>query len=127
VSPQANSAATVDCARRRPSRPAEEQARRRLATLRYRYGEEQAQPKYGGGQWVPAASGAALAPLTIELVHDMAWSSSRRSGSRTVVASDLAPAYRAYRKRSFSRWLPITMMILAIVTGDPSSSGSPQR
>ena len=34
----------------------------RLATLTYRYGEEQAQPKYGGGLWVPAASGAALAP-----------------------------------------------------------------
>ena len=40
----------------------------RLVTLSYRYGEEEAQPKYGGELWVPAASGVALALLTIGLV-----------------------------------------------------------
>jgi hypothetical protein len=34
--------------------PAEDLARRRLPILSYRRGEEQAQPKYGRGLWVPA-------------------------------------------------------------------------
>jgi hypothetical protein len=58
--------------------PAENLARRRLPTLSYRRGEEQAQPKYGRRLWVAAASGAALALLTIEPVFDQ-WLGHRRA------------------------------------------------
>ena len=80
-------AATADRARRRPSRPAEDRARRRLATLSYRRGEEQAQPKYGRRLLGTRRSGAALALLIIELVPDQ-WLGHRRAAraGRTVVA-----------------------------------------
>jgi hypothetical protein len=58
----------------------------RLATLSYRHGEEQAQPKYGGGLWVPAASGAALAPADRRAgARPVAWSSSCRSGVSAIL------------------------------------------
>jgi hypothetical protein len=72
---------------RRLSRPAENLARRRLPTLGCRREAEQAQPKYGRRLWVPAASGAALALLTIELVFDQ-WLGHPRAprAARTVAA-----------------------------------------
>ena len=75
----------------------------RLATLTYRYGEEQAEPKYGGGLWIPAASGAALALLAVELVPDQWLGHPRAAGAcRTVAASGWPRTYSGYGKGSFS-------------------------
>jgi hypothetical protein len=61
--------------------PPEDLVRRRLPTLSYRYGQEQAQPKYDRRLQVPAPPRRACPPGHRAGARPVAWSSSRRSSA----------------------------------------------
>ena len=76
--------------------------------------------RYGGGLWVPAPSGAALALLTTERCLTSGLVILAPPGRVGPWLPAVGPDVHRLREQVIFSWLPITIMILAIVTGDPA-------